>query len=117
MVEQWDTPYKVVMLIREFCDEFAVIVPFVAKSAASMLVLGASSGIYILAMKVFSRLRKRNPKRVNALVVELLWNPSELGFSLIERSRICWVRRVQLTSRFLGTCRSTTQSKETVWLH
>ena len=37
-----DTPYKVVMLIREFCDEFAVIVPFVAKSAASMLVLGAN---------------------------------------------------------------------------
>ncbi|AFQ43243.1 SDH family Clp fold serine proteinase [Desulfosporosinus meridiei] len=36
-----DTPYKVVMLIREFCEEFAVIVPFVAKSAASMLVLGA----------------------------------------------------------------------------
>ncbi|ODA41975.1 ATP-dependent Clp protease proteolytic subunit [Desulfosporosinus sp. BG] len=36
-----DTPYKVVTLIREFCDEFAVIVPFVAKSAASMLVLGA----------------------------------------------------------------------------
>jgi len=36
-----DTPFKVVTLIREFCDEFAVIVPFVAKSAASMLVLGA----------------------------------------------------------------------------
>lgn len=36
-----DTPYKVVMLIREFCNEFGVIVPFVAKSAASMLVLGA----------------------------------------------------------------------------
>ena len=36
-----DTPYKVVTLIREFCDEFAVIVPFVAKSAASMLVLGS----------------------------------------------------------------------------
>ncbi len=36
-----DTPYKVVMLIREFCEEFAVIVPFAAKSAASMLVLGA----------------------------------------------------------------------------
>jgi hypothetical protein len=36
-----DTPYKVVMLIREFCDEFAVIVPFAAKSAASMLVLGS----------------------------------------------------------------------------
>lgn len=36
-----DTPFKVVTLIREFCDEFSVIVPFVAKSAASMLVLGA----------------------------------------------------------------------------
>lgn len=36
-----DTPYKVVLLIREFCDEFAVIVPLVAKSAASMLILGA----------------------------------------------------------------------------
>ncbi|TGE34462.1 peptidase [Desulfosporosinus sp. Sb-LF] len=36
-----DTPYKVVKLIREFCKEFAVIVPFVAKSAASMLALGA----------------------------------------------------------------------------
>lgn len=36
-----DTPYKVVSLIREFSEEFAVIVPFVAKSAASMLVLGA----------------------------------------------------------------------------
>jgi hypothetical protein len=36
-----DTPYKVVMLIREFCEEFSVIVPFSAKSAASMIVLGA----------------------------------------------------------------------------
>jgi len=36
-----DTPYKVVTLIREFCDEFSVIVPFSAKSAASMIVLGA----------------------------------------------------------------------------
>lgn len=36
-----DTPYKVVMLIREFCDKFSVIVPFSAKSAASMIVLGA----------------------------------------------------------------------------
>lgn len=40
-----DTPYKVVMLIREFCKEFAVIVPFAAKSAASMLVLGADEVI------------------------------------------------------------------------
>ena len=36
-----DTPFKVVKLIREFCTEFAIIVPYVAKSAASMLVFGA----------------------------------------------------------------------------
>lgn len=36
-----DTPYKLVMLIREFCEEFGVIVPLAAKSAASMVVLGA----------------------------------------------------------------------------
>lgn len=36
-----DTPYKVVALIREFCEKFGVIVPFAAKSAASMVVLGA----------------------------------------------------------------------------
>lgn len=36
-----DTPYKLVMLIREFCEEFSVIVPLAAKSAASMIVLGA----------------------------------------------------------------------------
>ena len=40
-----DTPYKVVMLIREFCEQFSVIVPFSAKSAASMIVLGADEVI------------------------------------------------------------------------
>ena len=41
-----DTPYKVVTLIREFCDEFAVIVPFVAKSAASMICIWSGRSCY-----------------------------------------------------------------------
>lgn len=36
-----DTPYKIVNLIREFCDDFGVIIPFVAKSAATMIAIGA----------------------------------------------------------------------------
>lgn len=36
-----DIPYKIVNLIREFCDEFTVIIPFVAKSAATMIAIGA----------------------------------------------------------------------------
>ncbi len=36
-----DTPYKIVNLIREFCDSFSVIIPFVAKSAATMVAIGA----------------------------------------------------------------------------
>ncbi len=36
-----DTPYKIVNLIREYCDYFGVIIPFVAKSAATMVAIGA----------------------------------------------------------------------------
>lgn len=36
-----DTPYKIVNLIREFCDHFSVIIPFVAKSAATMIAIGS----------------------------------------------------------------------------
>jgi hypothetical protein len=36
-----DIPYKIVNLIREFCDHFSVIIPFVAKSAATMIAIGA----------------------------------------------------------------------------
>lgn len=36
-----DTPYKIVNLIREFCDKFSVIIPFVAKSAATMVAIGS----------------------------------------------------------------------------
>jgi hypothetical protein len=36
-----DIPYKVVNLIREFCDHFSVIIPFVAKSAATMIAIGS----------------------------------------------------------------------------
>jgi len=36
-----DIPYKIVNLIREFCDQFSVIIPFVAKSAATMIAIGS----------------------------------------------------------------------------
>ncbi len=36
-----DIPYKIVNLIREYCDYFSVIIPFVAKSAATMIAIGA----------------------------------------------------------------------------
>ncbi|MCL1851418.1 MAG: peptidase [Peptococcaceae bacterium] len=36
-----DTPYKLVKMLREFCRELTVIVPVAAKSAASMIALGA----------------------------------------------------------------------------
>ena len=36
-----DTPYKVVKMVRDFCDHFSVLVPVAAKSAASMIALGA----------------------------------------------------------------------------
>ena len=63
-----DTAYKVVTLIREFCDEFAVIVPFVAKSAASMLVLGADE----VVMGPISELGPIGPLVVHPLYREIL---------------------------------------------
>ncbi|MCL1918089.1 MAG: hypothetical protein FWG14_07210 [Peptococcaceae bacterium] len=36
-----DTPYKVVKMMRDFCDHFSVLIPVAAKSAASMIALGA----------------------------------------------------------------------------
>ncbi|MCL1791195.1 MAG: peptidase [Peptococcaceae bacterium] len=36
-----DTPYKLVKMLRGFCRDLTVIVPVAAKSAASMIVLGA----------------------------------------------------------------------------
>jgi hypothetical protein len=36
-----DTPYKVVKMVRDFCESFSVLVPVAAKSAASMIALGA----------------------------------------------------------------------------
>jgi len=38
-----ETPWKMVSKIREFCDEFSVIVPYRAHSAGTMIVLGADT--------------------------------------------------------------------------
>lgn len=65
-----DTPFKVVMLIREFCEEFAVIVPFAAKSAASMLILGADE----VVMGPFSELGPIDPL-VKHPVYKDVWIP------------------------------------------
>ncbi|MDA8440881.1 MAG: ATP-dependent Clp protease proteolytic subunit [Peptococcaceae bacterium] len=65
-----DTPFKVVTLIREFCDKFGVIVPFVAKSAASMIAIGADE----IVMGPVSELGPIDPLVKHPLYKEL-WIP------------------------------------------
>lgn len=65
-----DTPYKVVTLIREFCESFGVIVPFVAKSAASMIAIGADE----IVMGPVSELGPIDPLVKHPLYKEL-WIP------------------------------------------
>lgn len=36
-----EVPWRIVSAIREFCDEFAVLIPYKAHSAATMIALGA----------------------------------------------------------------------------
>lgn len=38
---EMETPWKIVTMLREFCDEFHVVIPYKAYSAATMLALGA----------------------------------------------------------------------------
>jgi hypothetical protein len=68
-----DTPYKIVALIREFCEKFAVIVPFVAKSAASMVVLGADE----VVMGPLSELGPIDPLVKHPLYKDL-WVPAQV---------------------------------------
>jgi hypothetical protein len=65
-----DTPYKVVTLIREFCNRFGVIVPFAAKSAASMVAIGADE----IVMGPVSELGPIDPLVKHPLYKEL-WIP------------------------------------------
>lgn len=65
-----DTPYKVVSLIRQYCNQFGVIVPFVAKSAASMVAIGADE----IVMGPVSELGPIDPLVKHPLYKEL-WIP------------------------------------------
>jgi Periplasmic serine proteases (ClpP class) len=81
-----DTPYKVVRLIREFCEEFAVIVPFAAKSAASMLVLGADE----VVMGPISELGPIDPLTKHPIYKDILVPVQSVGHCLdyLQRSMI-----------------------------
>jgi hypothetical protein len=65
-----DTPYKIVNLIREFCDNFSVIIPFVAKSAATMVAIGADE----IVMGPISELGPIDPLVKHPLYTDL-WVP------------------------------------------
>lgn len=65
-----DIPYKIVNLIREFCDYFSVIIPFVAKSAATMIAIGADE----IVMGPTSELGPIDPL-VKHPIFEEMWVP------------------------------------------
>jgi ATP-dependent protease ClpP protease subunit len=57
-------PVKVVQLIREFCDEFAVLVPYRAHSASTHIALGADE----IVMTEMSELGPVDPSRTHPLL-------------------------------------------------
>lgn len=94
-----DTPYKIVNLLREFCDYFSVIIPFVAKSAATMIAIGADE----IVMGPISELGPIDPM-VRHPIYNDLWVPVQsirLCIDFME-NKLSQSKDERITSTVLG---------------
>lgn len=68
-------PWRIVTMIREFCNEFSVLVPYKAHSAGTMIVLGADKVI----MGKKAELSPIDPTLVRAIIGEATVPPPEIS--------------------------------------
>jgi hypothetical protein len=68
-------PWRIVTMIREFCDEFSVLIPYKAHSAATMIALGADR----IVMGKKAELSPIDPTLVRAIVGEATVPPPEIS--------------------------------------
>jgi hypothetical protein len=68
-------PWRVVTMIREFCDEFCVLIPYKAHSAATMIALGADR----IVMSKKAELSPIDPTLVRAVIGEATVPPPEIS--------------------------------------
>ena len=68
-------PWRVVTMIREFCDEFCVLIPYKAYSATTMIALGADQ----IVMGKKAELGPIDPTLVRSLISEAAMPPAEIS--------------------------------------
>jgi len=94
-----EVPWKIVSLIREYCNKFVVLVPFRAHSAATMIALGADEIICgpaaefgpidpSLTTPFNPRDPKGNPLPINIEAVRAYLNANKIGLESLDRQQI-----------------------------
>lgn len=68
-------PWRIVTMIREFCDEFSVLIPYKAHSAGTMIALGADG----IVMGKKAELSPIDPTLVRAVIGEATVPPPEIS--------------------------------------
>jgi len=68
-------PWRIVTMMREFCDEFSVLIPYKAHSAATMIALGADR----IVMGKKAELSPIDPTLVRAVIGEATVPPPEIS--------------------------------------
>lgn len=68
-------PWRIVTMIREFCDEFSVLIPYKAHSAGTMIALGADR----IIMGKKAELSPIDPTLVRAVIGEVTAPPPEIS--------------------------------------
>lgn len=68
-------PWRIVTMIREFCEEFCVLIPYKAHSAATMISLGADQ----IVMGKKAELSPIDPTLVRAIIGEATVPPPEIS--------------------------------------
>lgn len=68
-------PWRIVTMIREFCEEFCVLIPYKAHSAATMISLGADR----IVMGKKAELSPIDPTLVRAIIGEAMVPPPEIS--------------------------------------
>lgn len=68
-------PWRIVTMIREFCEEFCVLIPYKAHSAATMIALGADR----IVMGKKAELSPIDPTLVRGIIGEAMVPPPEIS--------------------------------------
>lgn len=94
-------PWRIVPMIREFCEEFCVLIPYKAHSAATMISLGADR----IVMGKKAELSPIDPTLVRAVIGEATVPPPEISVEDVSSYHSCGKGQTSMTRQpWLKSC-------------